>query len=128
MSVERFLRKATDNLSAAEILLAEALSDAACNRAYYAIYNAARAALIAIDEEKAAYAKTHSGLLSQFSLYLTKTGLLDPKWSGIFAREERRRLLADYESEAITEDDAKEAVANAKLFIAAISGFVSERP
>ncbi len=47
----------------------------ACNRAYYAMFDAARAALSAIQEPPESEAiKTHSGLVSAFSLHLVKTG------------------------------------------------------
>lgn len=127
MSVERFLEKAIDNLHAAALLFDAGSPESVCNRAYYAMYNAARAALMAIGEERAAFSKTHSGLLSNFSLHIAKPSLVDAKWSGILAQEEKRRLLADYESEAIVLDDAKEAIGHTNEFVAAIVSFVSYR-
>jgi uncharacterized protein (UPF0332 family) len=60
----------------AQRLLEDNDNDGACNRAYYAMFDAARAALIASKAPvPAEIAKTHSGLISDFSLHLVKTGL-----------------------------------------------------
>jgi len=63
------MEKAARALSSSRSLLAEGDTDGACNRAYYAMFNAARAALIASDAPpEAARAKTHSGLQASFNL------------------------------------------------------------
>ena len=50
-------------------------SDGACNRAYYAMFDAARAALMATNAEiPLNIGKTHSGVLTAFSQHLVKNG------------------------------------------------------
>jgi len=60
--------KASRALASAALLLDAGDVDGACNRAYYAMFDAARAALIwsgaPVDPT---VAKTHSGLISAFS-------------------------------------------------------------
>lgn len=60
-----FLRKAETALGAADLLLKTGDTEGACNRAYYAMFDAARAALLVrghrTDE---ASSKTHRGLIA----------------------------------------------------------------
>lgn len=76
MNAQDLMTKARRALASADTLLRDSDCDGACNRAYYAMFDAARAALIA---SKAAVppeiAKTHSGLIAAFSLHLVKPGL-----------------------------------------------------
>ncbi|MDE2289792.1 MAG: HEPN domain-containing protein [Burkholderiales bacterium] len=51
--------------------------DGACNRAYYAMFDAARAALLASNAPvKLDIGKTHKGVLNAFSEHLIKPGLV----------------------------------------------------
>jgi uncharacterized protein (UPF0332 family) len=45
----------------------------ACNRAYYAMYDAAHAALLAENRADYKVTKTHSGLISAFALHIVST-------------------------------------------------------
>lgn len=73
MNAQDLMTKARRALASADTLLRDGDCDGACNRAYYAMFDAARAALIA---SKAAVppeiAKTDSGLIAAFSLHLVK--------------------------------------------------------
>lgn len=55
---EEYLEKAEGRLNAAELLLEEGFLEDAVSRAYYSMYNAAKAALSSRDKN----AKTHKGL------------------------------------------------------------------
>jgi HEPN domain len=72
VKAELWLTKADRCLKTAELALADADPDSACNRAYYAMFNAARAALIIAGQSKLAMAKTHSGLVAAFGLHIAK--------------------------------------------------------
>jgi uncharacterized protein (UPF0332 family) len=69
MNVKDLMAKAEQAATSAKILLDTGDVDGACDRAYYAMFNAARAALIAssapVPED---VAKTHNGLISAFIL------------------------------------------------------------
>ena len=67
-------------LASADKLLRDGDNDGACNRAYYAMFDAARAALIASKAPVSPeIAKTYSGLIAAISLHLVKPGLFH--WS-----------------------------------------------
>ena len=69
MNSEDLLHKANTALSSAKLLLASGDADGACNRAYYTMFDAARAALMAFQKsDEVLTIKTHSGLISSFSL------------------------------------------------------------
>ena len=72
MTPAELMDKASRALASARLLLDAGDTDGACNRAYYAMFDAARAALAVADDE-GMIAKTHSGLISAFSLRFVKT-------------------------------------------------------
>lgn len=118
MNAQDLMTKARRALASADTLLQDSDCDGACNRAYYAMFDAARAALIA---SKAAVppeiAKTHSGLIAAFSLHLVKPGLFPVALGKAFNRTEDLRLVADYKGDTITEEEARWAVEHARNFL-----------
>ena len=66
-----YMRKAESALDSARLLLEADHTDDACNRAYYAMFDAAHAALFALGvEEIKAPIKTHNGLVAKFGQHL----------------------------------------------------------
>ena len=64
-----FLRKAEQALVAARLLLNAQDTDGACNRAYYAMFDAAHAALFALGiEGLTSPIKTHNGLRARLEI------------------------------------------------------------
>jgi len=61
--------KAAQALSDAELLLENGSVEAAVNRGYYAVFQAARAALLTKGERP----KTHSGVIQRFSYHFVRT-------------------------------------------------------
>ncbi len=114
MNSEDLLHKANTALSSAKLLLESGDADGACNRAYYTMFDAARAALMAFQKsDEVLTIKTHSGLISSFSLQLVKPGLIDIELGKALNKVEDLRLIADYKGDAITLYDAKWAVEQA---------------
>ena len=74
--IERRARliKAIRALASARLLLDAGDTDGTCNRAYYAMFDAARAALAGEDTPETT--RTHSGLIAAFGLQLVKPGRL----------------------------------------------------
>ena len=111
------MAKAHRALASAHMLFQDDDSDGACNRAYYAMFYAARAALIAsrapVPPE---IAKTHSGLIAAFSLHLVKPGLFPVELGRAFNRTEDLRLMADYKGDPITKEEALWACSIRKPF------------
>lgn len=118
MNAVELMGKAFQASSSAKILLDSGDSDGACNRAYYAMFDAARAALIASGSPvQPEIAKTHSGLISAFSLHLVKTGLLPVELGKSINKVEDLRLIADYKGDAVTGNDALWAITQAQDFV-----------
>jgi uncharacterized protein (UPF0332 family) len=115
-----WLAKAERNMKTARLSLADGDPDSACNRAYYCMFNAARAALLLVDQPERAMGKTHNGLVASFAEHLVKPGHIAKEHGRNFALESKRRLLSDYEGQALTAEDAESAIANATAFAAAV--------
>lgn len=95
--------------------------DGACNRAYYAMFDAARAALLASGAPvRPNIGKTHSGLLNAFSEHLVKNGPFSKETGRFLKRAQEVRLVADYTGDSIELSDAREIVSEAETFVAAI--------
>ncbi|MDZ7862245.1 HEPN domain-containing protein [Acidovorax sp.] len=113
--------KAQRALTSARTLLADGDNDGACNRAYYAMFDAARAALLACKAPvPPEVAKTHSGLISAFSLHLVKPGKFPVELGKSFNKAEDLRLIADYKGDPLDADDARWVVEQAGSFVSAI--------
>ncbi len=64
--------------------------------------------------------KTHSGLISAFSLHLVKTGQVSVELGKSFSKVADIRLVAEYSDEEVTPDRAKWAIEQAVTFVAAM--------
>ncbi len=93
----------------------------ACSRAYYAMHDAAHAALIAAGHEMPnAIIKTHHTLIAEFGKKLVLSAQIDAAFGRAFNKVHDMRLLADYSSELPPLDQARWAVEQAEAFVAAI--------
>jgi uncharacterized protein (UPF0332 family) len=118
--------KAVVALRSAKLLLSSGDIDGACNRAYYAMADAARASLWLLQPETdASVIKTHSGLISAFSLQLVKGGRVPSELGRMFNRAEEIRLVADYKSESIGQEIAAQLIRDAETFVGAMHAFAS---
>lgn len=118
-----YMAKAERALSGARILLKNDDSEGACNRAYYAMFDAAHAALLAFVAEVEAtqsIVKTHRGLIAAVGKHLVLGGHIAMEFGASLNKVERLRLLADYTGDPVSIDDATWAVAQADAFIAAV--------
>ena len=118
MTAAELLEKAGRALTSARLLLDDGDVDGACNRAYYALFDAARAALLVTGAPvPAEVAKTHSGLMTAFSLHLVKPGRVPVELGRGLNRVADLRLVADYTGEQIDTEMAGWAVAEAGRFV-----------
>ena len=116
-----YMRKSEQALASATQLLASGDADGACNRAYYAMFDAAQAALLAAKVGVTARAtKTHRGLIAAFGQHLVLGGHLPGELGGALNKVERLRLLADYTGDPVSAEDSAWAVEQATIFIEAI--------
>jgi uncharacterized protein (UPF0332 family) len=105
----------------ARVLLDEGDVDGACNRAYYAMFDAARAALLQSGAPVAPdIGRTHSGVLTAFGLYLVKEGPLPVELGRSLSRAQEVRLVADYKGDSVDADDANDVVIRAAEFVASV--------
>ena len=118
MNAQGLMAKAIQAAASAKLLLDAGDADGACNRAYYAMFDAARAALLASGAPvPAEIAKTHSGLISAFSLHLVKTGRVPVEFGKTLNKAEELRLIADYKGDPIESDAASWVVSEAHSFV-----------
>lgn len=108
MTPAKHMIKANRALDSARLLLDAGDVDGACNRAYYAMFDAARAALMDSNAPvKPTAAKTHSGLIAAFSLHLVKSGRIPVELGRALNKVAEIRLIADYTEDAVTVERAE---------------------
>jgi uncharacterized protein (UPF0332 family) len=121
VNAQELMAKARRALASAHKLLQDDDVDGACNRAYYAMFDAARAALIISKAPvPPEIAKTHSGLIAAFSLHLVKPGLFPLELGKAFNKVEDLRLIADYKGDLVGEAEARWTVEQAGAFVGEI--------
>jgi uncharacterized protein (UPF0332 family) len=121
LTVDDLLKKADRALESAELLLQAGDVDGACSRSYYAMFYAARAALLRIEAPpEAAHGKTHQGLHRAFNLYLVKPGHISQALGAQFRRAEQLRMISDYIGEPVGLPQAADMFAQASGFVTAI--------
>lgn len=112
------LAKAVRASSSAALLLADGDINGACNRAYYAMFDAARAALLTagtpVDPN---IVRTHNGAIAAFGLHLVKSGLVQREWGRTLNRAQEIRQVADYTGESVDLTLATWVVEQSRLFI-----------
>lgn len=97
----KYLEKAERALHGARLLLDAGEIEGTCNRAYYAMYDAAHAALLAENRIDYKVTKTHSGLIAAFGLHIVATNKLARELGRSLNEVEQVRLLADYTGEEV---------------------------
>jgi len=129
MNAQSLMTKARIACESARALLERQDSDGACNRAYYAMFDAARAALMATNAEiPLNIGKTHSGVLSAFSQHLVKNGPVPRDIGRLLKQAEELRLVADYSGDSITLDDARALVEKAESFVDTLASILDAPP
>jgi uncharacterized protein (UPF0332 family) len=129
LKADHLMAKAIQAAASAKVLFDTGDVDGACNRAYYAMFDAARAALLAsgaaVEPE---IARTHNGLISAFSLHLVKTRRVPIELGKALNRAEELRLAADYKGDPIDKEDAAWAVSQAQAFVQAMEATFMPKP
>jgi uncharacterized protein (UPF0332 family) len=94
----------------------------AVNRAYYAVFHAASAALFWLDIERA----RHSGVESAFGLYFAKSGLVEREYGRIYSRVRAQREEQDCRMTArvLTRSTMAQSVADAERFVARVEQYL----
>jgi uncharacterized protein (UPF0332 family) len=93
---QSLMRKSERALRSAQLNLQDGDTDSAVNRAYYAMFNAARAALLSAGVPEEELPRTHRGLISTFGQFAVQSGRVDSDLASALSRTETLRLKADY--------------------------------
>ena len=124
--VAGYLKKAERALEEARLLLDGGKTEGTCSRAYYAMHDAAHAALFATgDETSDAIIKTHHRLIAEFGKKIVLGGQIDANFGRALNRVQDIRLLADYDAAPPSLTDAAWCVEQAEAFVAAVRGMIT---
>ena len=125
MSDRPFLAKAEEAATAAETLLERNLLDSAATRAYYAVFHAARAALVAAGVSAPARGWSHEAIQGGFAQLTHRRKLYSSELLSDLPQLLNVRLLADYAAESVSSRQAENAVKRAKRFVAAVTQVIT---
>ena len=102
-------------------------TDSACSRAYYAMYDAARACLewASVTPERGEF-KTHQGLIGAFGLHLVKPGLFPVEIGRLLQNVQFVRQAADYDAWPVSQEQAEQALAAAEKFFSTAAALIAE--
>lgn len=114
MKAQSLMAKAVQAAASARLLLDAGDADGACSRAYYAMFDAACAALLV---SGVGVGKTHKGVLNAFSNCLVKNGPLPKEIGRLLKYAETFRYVADYGNDSVELSDAQDMVKQAGVFI-----------
>ena len=118
------LEKAKNDLRDAQKSFAEEMFETSANRAYYAIFHAARAVLILDGQDY----KRHSGVISFFRKDYIKTGILDESLSEIIKNAFELRTESDYSDFfIISKAEIEKQIKDAVFFVAGIERYLKDK-
>jgi uncharacterized protein (UPF0332 family) len=121
--VKREIDWARREVGAARALIDAGFPEKAVRSAYYAVYHAAVAALLALGEARS----KHSGVLSAFGRLVIKEGGFDREVGAVRVRLFERRRDVDYD---LVQQSAEEAAAetdDAERFVDAVERWIEDR-
>lgn len=107
------IKKAKDNLDAAELLLDQGFVEIAASRAYYTMFYLAEALLL----RKELHFSSHSAVIAAFGKEFAKTGELSVQHHQNLIKAQSIRQISDYGyNEPLPVDSVKEVIRWAKEF------------
>lgn len=113
-SIELRMRIARDKLEIARELAENRHFNDAISKAYYAMFYASKAILLALGEDP----HKHKGVVNLFGKRVARVGLSDLRYGRVLATTARMRIDADYNEQYFaTEEEAHDAVRNAQDFV-----------
>jgi uncharacterized protein (UPF0332 family) len=122
-SIQLRLGLARDKLILARKLTVDGYYNDAVSKAYYAMFYASRALLLAVGEDP----HKHTGVVSLFGAHFVKTGKTDGKFGRTLAVAKRLREESDYdERKHATKEEAEQAIADADEFIREVQRLLEE--
>ena len=123
--VEALLAKAKASNEAARLLQREGYGDFAASRAYYAMFYAAEALLLARGQSYS----SHSAVIAAFGREFAKTGVLDPHLHRHLIDAQDLRNVGDYDTAStITDAQLRELLEWTDAFLAAVEDALASGP
>jgi uncharacterized protein (UPF0332 family) len=119
-----FLKKAEAALASAKRDLAAGDFDGAANRLYYAMFHAARAALLSVGQTAEG---KHGTIIGQFGLHFCKNGPLSPELGRTLNEAQELRSEGDYQAKTPDPAVVTDYVAKAEAFAAAVKGIIAPK-
>ena len=128
LTAEDMMVKAETACSSARLLLDHGDTNGAINRAYYAMFDAARSALLRsgapVDPN---IIRTHNGLIGAFGQYVVKNNPELSTMGRTLNDTQESRIMADYKRPALNRAVAEDIVELAETFIATIKALQFDR-
>ncbi len=118
------LEKSREDLASARLLLEHGLFRAAVNRAYYAVFHLAAAALLTLGEERS----KHSGVQSAFGQFLVRPGIVEPEYYEILKFARKLREESDYRDDLVTltAEETAALLADAERFVTRLERYLAD--
>ncbi|MBI5648881.1 MAG: HEPN domain-containing protein [Chloroflexi bacterium] len=117
------LEKAKDDIKWARSNLEQGGYRQSINRAYYAVFAIATAALLTLNVTR----KKHSGVESAFHQFLVKPGLIEPEYATIYRASFKEREDADYaDTTNFTQAQAHQVLADAEKFVERVEKYLRQ--
>ena len=108
-------------MEAVRSLMDKGFYDDAVSRAYYAMYYAAKGALLTVGLTL----KKHSSTVALFTQYFVTTGRVDKKYVSLLGRAQRARERSDYAPAiSLKKSEAEQILLDAEAFIAKMKEIV----
>jgi uncharacterized protein (UPF0332 family) len=123
--VDAELEQAERSFRSSKVLLDDGDINGSVNRLYYALFHAARGALL---KEGAELPRSHAGLIAAFGVQLVKPGKIDVALGKLINRVERERLLADYSGDTTGVELLCKLIAQGEVFLAAVRALTQLTP
>ncbi len=115
-----FIDKARQNLVVAEWCYNNSHYDACCNRAYYAMFQAALAALIYDNIKIPDGVIAHPWVHGNFAAHFCNQRKIFPQFRDFLHKAQTLRNRADYKPIAVTRSDARRLLKECKTFVDAL--------
>lgn len=123
------MRRADRAMRSAKLLLSDEDVVGACNRAYYAMFEAAQASVLCAGKADPADIRTHSGLIRRFGIDVVQTGLVPREIGRLLAQAQQVRRTTDYNQADLDSDDARQFITKADTFVTTVrSRFFADGP
>ncbi len=117
-----YLDQAETRLRSARLLVDADAGSPLISLAYYAMFNAARAAL----SERDLFVRQHKGMRGLFHRTFVTGGEFDPALHTRAAATQKPREYADYDGRPFSEEQARETLELAERFVAAVKQMIGE--